>query len=132
LKETRQTGSKIEFTVDYARTVGMAGVEQKNDALLKNAIDRFERIYQKAPQNTKNLQNWAMTLFGRGRYSDAWEKIEIAEARPDKNQLDPFFCNSTVANAASEKTDKVARRSCASAPGSAEISDPPSFTNPKG
>jgi len=84
-------GSEINFSVDYARTVGLAGVERKDDALLKDAFDRFERIYQEAPQHTKNLQNWAMTLFGIGRYSEAWEKVKLAEATPNKNQLDPSF-----------------------------------------
>jgi tetratricopeptide (TPR) repeat protein len=84
-------GSEINFSVDYARTIGMAGVARKDDALLKNAFDRFERIYQKEPQHTKNLQNWAMTLFGTGRYSEAWGKVKLAEATPSKNQLDPSF-----------------------------------------
>jgi tetratricopeptide (TPR) repeat protein len=84
-------GSEINFSVDYARTVGMAGVERKDDALLEDAFERFERIYQKAPQHTKNLQNWAMTLFGTGRYSEAWEKVKLAEATPSKNQIDPSF-----------------------------------------
>ena len=69
----------------------MAGVERKDDALLKDAFDRFESIYQKAPQHTKNLQNWAMTLFGTGRYSEAWAKVKLAEATPNKDQLDPRF-----------------------------------------
>lgn len=45
-------GSEINFSVDYAKAVGKAGVAQKDDALLKDAFDRFERVYQKAPQNT--------------------------------------------------------------------------------
>ncbi len=84
-------GSEINFSVDYAKAVGKAGVGRKDDALLKDAFDRFERIYQKAPQNTLNLQNWAMTLFGIGKYSEAWEKVRLAEATPDKDQLDPRF-----------------------------------------
>jgi len=84
-------GKEINFSVDYARAVGMAGVALKDDALLKGAWARFDRIYQKAPQNTKNLQNWAMTLFGLGRYSEAWDKVKLAEVTPDKDQLDPRF-----------------------------------------
>ena len=87
----RFVGSEINFSVDYARTVGMAGVERKDDGLIKEAFHRFERIYQKAPQHTKNLQNWATTLFGIGRYSDAWEKVKLAEATPNKDELDPRF-----------------------------------------
>jgi tetratricopeptide (TPR) repeat protein len=84
-------GGEINFSVDYAKAVGKAGVAQKDDALLKDAFDRFERIYQKAPQNTLNLQNWAMTLFSIGKYSEAWAKVKLAEATPNKDHLDPRF-----------------------------------------
>jgi hypothetical protein len=52
-------GSDINFSVDYAKALGMAAVKRSDDALLKDAFDRFEHIYQKAPQNTKN---WAIIL----------------------------------------------------------------------
>jgi tetratricopeptide (TPR) repeat protein len=84
-------GSDINSLVDYTKALGMAGVKLNDDALLKDAFDRFERIYQKAPQNTKNLQNWAITLFSVGRYSEAWAKVRLAEATPNKNDLDPRF-----------------------------------------
>lgn len=84
-------GSDINFSVDYAKAVGMAGVKLSDDALLMDAFDRFERVYQKAPQNTKNLQNWAIILFSVGRYSEAWAKVKLAEATPNKNDLDPRF-----------------------------------------
>jgi tetratricopeptide (TPR) repeat protein len=84
-------GSDINFSVDYAKALGKAGVQLKDDTLLKFAFNRFEFNYQKAPQNVLNLQNWAMTLFGIGRYSDAWAKVKLAEATPNKNQLDPGF-----------------------------------------
>ena len=84
-------GSDINFSVDYAKALGMAGVKLSDDALLKDAFDRFERIYQKAPQNIKNLQNWAITLFSIGRYSEAWAKVKLAEATPNKDDLDPRF-----------------------------------------
>jgi tetratricopeptide (TPR) repeat protein len=85
------SGSEINFSVDYAKALGRAGVEQKDDAKLKDAFDRFEHIYQQAPQNTKNLQNWAMTLFFKERYSEAWAKVKLAEATPNKGELDPRF-----------------------------------------
>jgi tetratricopeptide (TPR) repeat protein len=85
------SGGEINFSVDYAKAIGMAGVKRKNDALLKDAFDRFEHIYQQAPQNTKNLQNWAMILYSKKRYAEAWEKAKLAEATPDKAQLDPRF-----------------------------------------
>jgi tetratricopeptide (TPR) repeat protein len=84
-------GSEINFSVDYAKAVGKAGAAKKDDALLKDAFDRFERIYKKAPQNTLNLQNWAMTLFSIERYSEAWAKVKLAEATPNKDNLDPRF-----------------------------------------
>jgi len=87
----RFVGNEINFSVDYAKAVGAAGIQQGDDALLKDAFDRFERIYQKAPQNTLNLQNWAITLASKGRYSEAWEKVKLAEATPNKDALDPRF-----------------------------------------
>ncbi len=82
---------EINFSVDYAKAVGKAGVAQKDDALLKDAFDRFENIYRKAPQNTLNLQNWATTLFSVGRYPEAWAKVKLAEAAPNNGGLDPRF-----------------------------------------
>ena len=87
----KSVGKEINFSVDYANALGMAGAELKDDMLLKFAFNRFEHNYEKAPQNTKNLQNWAMTLFRIGKYSEAWAKIKRAEATPNKNELDPRF-----------------------------------------
>jgi len=81
-------GDQINFSVDYAKTMGLAGVSLKNDPMLKDA---FARFYQKAPDNVLNLQNWAITLYGKGNYSEAWAKVKLAEATPNKNQLDPRF-----------------------------------------
>src|SRR3954470_8731628 len=77
--------------LNYALMLGTAGVESKKNALLKEAFDRFERNYQKAPQNTKNLQSWAFTLFNLWKYSEAWAKVKLAEATPNKAALDPQF-----------------------------------------
>jgi len=84
-------GNQINFSVDFAKALGKAGVALGDDALLKYAFDRFEHIYRQAPQNSLNLQNWAMTLFDTGRYSEAWAKVELAEATPNKGNLDPRF-----------------------------------------
>lgn len=84
-------GNEMNFSIDYAKALGMVGVETKNDALLNDAVHRFQSIYQKAPQNVLNLQNWAMMLFRTGKYREAWTKIKIAEATPDKDKLDPRF-----------------------------------------
>jgi tetratricopeptide (TPR) repeat protein len=84
-------GNEINFSVDYAKAVGKAGAKLSDDALLKDAFDRFERVYQRAPQNTLNLQNWAITLFSIGKYSEAWAKVNLAEATPNKSALNPRF-----------------------------------------
>lgn len=84
-------GTEINFSVDYSRAVGVAGVKRKDDALINDALGRFERIYQRAPQNGRNLKNWAMTLFAIGKYSEAWAKVKLAESTPDKGHLDPGF-----------------------------------------
>jgi len=83
--------NEINFSVDYAKAVGKAGAALGDDALLKDAFDRFERVYQRAPQNTLNLQNWAVNFFSIGKYSEAWAKVKLAEATPNKGDLDPRF-----------------------------------------
>jgi tetratricopeptide (TPR) repeat protein len=80
-----------DFSADYAKTLGLAGVRSKNKALLQEAFVRFERLYQKAPQHTLNLQNWALTLFHVGNYAEAWKKLKLAETTPHRAQLDPSF-----------------------------------------
>lgn len=80
----RTLGGDIHFSADYAMTLGVAGADSHNDALLKDAFVRFEQNYQRAPQNVGNLQNWAMTLLYAGRYSEAWEKIQLAEVAPHR------------------------------------------------
>lgn len=90
--EANQTlADDIDFSVDYAKVTGVAGAESKNDALLQDAFSRFQRNYARAPQHTMNLQNWAITLFYVGKYADAWQKVQLAEATPGKAQLDPSF-----------------------------------------
>lgn len=90
----RFAGGEINFSIDYAKAVGMAGAKRHDDALLKDAFDRFEGVYQRAPENVLNLQNWAITLFSSKRYSEAWEKVKLAEATPNKGALDPGFLTS--------------------------------------
>ncbi len=84
-------GDQLNFSVDYAKAIGIAGAKHKDEAQLKDAFARFERIHQKAPENTKNLQNWAMTLFSIGKYPEAWQKVKLAETTPNKAELDPRF-----------------------------------------
>ena len=87
----RFVGEDIDFSVDYAKALGIAGGLTKNDALLKDAFGRFSHLYEKAPQHTLNLQNWAITLFFVGNYTDAWKKIQLAEATPRHAELDSKF-----------------------------------------
>lgn len=84
-------GNDVNFSVDYAKSVAMAGVKLNDSALLKDGFKRFDRNFQKAPQNTLNLQNWAIALFSVGKYAEAWEKVRLAEATPDKSGLDQRF-----------------------------------------
>ena len=84
-------GGDIDFAVDYAKALGIAGAQAKDDALLKNAFTRFARLYEKAPQHTLNLQNWAITLFYNGDYRESWKKIQLAEGTPRHVEIDPSF-----------------------------------------
>ena len=87
----KSIGDDFDFAVDHARALGMAGIQTKNEALVRQALDRYARIHQRDPQHTQNLQNWAITLFGVGQYALAWSRIELAEATPRRAQLDPRF-----------------------------------------
>ena len=84
-------GNDIDFSVDYAKAIGVAGAQTRNDALLQDAFARFARAYEKAPQHTLNLQNWAITLFYVGNYAEAWKKIKLAEATLRRAELDSNF-----------------------------------------
>ena len=84
-------GEEINFKVDYARAVATASTKRNDEKLRKDAFDRFQSIYQAAPQNARNLQNWAILLFSLGRYKEAQEKINLAQATPDNKVLDPRF-----------------------------------------
>ncbi len=83
-------GSDLDFSVDYAKTLGIAGAQTRNATLVKDAVARFEQLHQKAPQHTLNLQNWATTLFYVGNYAEAWKKLKLAEATPRHVELDPL------------------------------------------
>lgn len=90
-KAEQSLANDIDFSVDYARALGMAGAETKDAVLLQQAFGRFARIHEMAPQNTLNLQNWAITLFDIGNYAEAWKKIQLAEATPRRSELDSSF-----------------------------------------
>jgi tetratricopeptide (TPR) repeat protein len=66
-------------------------VATENEILLKDAFKRYKQLYQRAPQNILNLQNWAIILFYKGDYAEAWKKIKLAEAAPRGNELDQQF-----------------------------------------
>jgi tetratricopeptide (TPR) repeat protein len=84
-------GDSINFSVDYARVLGVAGAESKNVEMLNDALNRFEQIYLREAGNGRNLKNWAYTLFKVGRYGEAWEKVKLAEAAPGGGHFDPKF-----------------------------------------
>jgi hypothetical protein len=81
----------INLAVDYARAMGFAGAAVGSAPILAEADRRYAAIHQKAPGHTLNLQNWAIANYSRGDYRAAWEKIRLAEATPQKAQLDPAF-----------------------------------------
>jgi tetratricopeptide (TPR) repeat protein len=87
----RTLGSNINFSADYAMTLGVAGADSHNEDFLKDAFSRFERNYQRAPQHAPNLQNWAKTLFHVKKYAEAWEKVKLAEDAPGRAELDANF-----------------------------------------
>ena len=92
LQEAEKTmASDLDFEVDYARALGMAGIQTKDEPMVRQALDRFARIHEQAPDHTLNLQNWAITLFGVGQYELAWSRIALAEATPRRAALDPRF-----------------------------------------
>jgi len=87
----RFVGSDVDFAVDYAKTIGLAGALSNSKTLLQDAFARFARLYERAPQHTLNLQNWAVTHFYVGNYAEAWKKLKLAEATPRKAEIDPRF-----------------------------------------
>jgi tetratricopeptide (TPR) repeat protein len=87
----RYVSNDIDFSVDQARTIGFAAEETNNKKLLKDALNRYRQIYKKAPQHVLNLQNWALALYAKGDYAQAWEKIKLAEAAPRAKDLDQKF-----------------------------------------
>jgi tetratricopeptide (TPR) repeat protein len=93
----KNIGNNLNFSIDYAKATGMAAVKLNNDVLLTDAYARFDHIYKQAPQNTLNLQNWATTLFMKGKYPEAWEKVELAEATHANNAIDPRFLSALQA-----------------------------------
>jgi tetratricopeptide (TPR) repeat protein len=84
-------GADIGFAVDYAKVLGIAGAELKNAAHTSNALARFAKIYGQQPDNTSNLQNWSIILFYNDKFKEAWDKLKLAEATPDKAEIDPNF-----------------------------------------
>jgi len=87
----RFAGNDIDFAVDQAKTIGIAGAQSNNKVLLQDAFARFARLYERAPQHTLNLQNWAITFFYIGNYAEAWKKLKLAETTPRKAEIDTRF-----------------------------------------
>jgi len=84
-------GGDMDFMADYAKIIAFAGLQGKDDGLVKNALTRFSFIYDRAPDHTMNLQNWAITLYFLGDYQAAWEKISLAMATPGQAELNRAF-----------------------------------------
>ncbi len=84
-------GNDIDFAVDHARAIGFTAVATRNEPLVKDAFNRYEQLYKRAPQHILNLQNWAIVLYSKGNYAGAWEKIKLAESAPRASELDKNF-----------------------------------------
>lgn len=81
----------IDLAVDYARTIGIAAGVVGNPTLMAEAVRRYEAIYKKAPNHTLNLQNWAIADYTSGNYPMAWKRLKLAEATPQRADIDPNF-----------------------------------------
>lgn len=84
-------GDDLDFAVDYVKTVSYVAARTQNSALLAKCYDRYAQLYQKAPEHTLNLQNWAITLYHAGDYAGAWDKLKLAEATKRRAEIDPTF-----------------------------------------
>lgn len=84
-------GPDIDFAVDHARFISMVAARTRNTEMLKDAMARFARNHEQAPQHTLNLQNWAIAFFSIGDFAEAWRKIKLAQATPRHAELDPRF-----------------------------------------
>lgn len=96
----RLIGFDLDFSVDYARALSLAGVRLGDKKLLDQAFGRFAQIHTRAPQHTLNLQNWAIALFYTGQYAQAWDKVKLAEATPRRAELDKRFLSDLQARLA--------------------------------
>jgi len=81
----------IDLAVDYAKTIGIAAGVVSNQAMMAEALRRYEAIYKKAPGHTLNLQNWAIADYTSGNYRMAWTHLKLAEATPQRTAIDPAF-----------------------------------------
>lgn len=87
----RLLGFDLDFSVDYARALSLAGVKLGDKKLQEEAFKRFAQIHARAPQNTLNLQNWSIAYFYTSQYAAAWEKIKLAQATPRGAEVDKQF-----------------------------------------
>jgi tetratricopeptide (TPR) repeat protein len=87
----RMIGFELDFAVDYARALSLAGVKLSDKKLLDEAYKRFAQLQARAPKNTLNLQNWAIALFYTGQYAAAWDKVKAAQATPRGAEVDKQF-----------------------------------------
>ena len=87
----RMIGFDLDFAVDYARALSLAGLELSDKKMQDEAFKRFAQLQTRAPKNTLNLQNWAIALFFNGQYAAAWEKVKAAQATPRGVEVDKKF-----------------------------------------
>jgi tetratricopeptide (TPR) repeat protein len=87
----RLIGFDLDFAVDYARALSLAGAKLGDKKLLDEAFKRFAQIQERAPKHTLNLQNWAIAFYYTGQYAAAWDKIKAAQTTPRGAEVDKQF-----------------------------------------
>ncbi len=81
----------FQFTLAYARALGVSGSAISDSKAIDEALLRFEAINRDHPNSTINLQNWAITLYLQKQYGAAWEKLQLAQKTPEANSLSKEF-----------------------------------------
>ena len=71
-----------------------------NVAMMTEAMARFHRNAQRAPEHPANWQNWAVALYYTGNYAGAWEKLEKIEKLGLSSAMDPRFLQALSARMA--------------------------------
>nr|WP_315229474.1 hypothetical protein [uncultured Albidiferax sp.] len=89
--------SNKNFSADYAMTLGVSGKLLRDPSLVQKSYARFAKTFERDSQHVGNLHNWAMTLYYNEAYSEAWDKVKLAESIPIGKSFDPKFIEALTA-----------------------------------